>query len=72
MKIVAIFETESEVVNASGDVITPFSNMLLGYAVFEDNKMISPMFSTYMDAFQWIKRERKHRKEPTKSYGMSM
>jgi hypothetical protein len=53
-------------------LLPPSSKMLLGYAVFEGNNMISPIFYTYMDVFQWMKRELKHRNEPTQSYGMSM
>jgi hypothetical protein len=72
MEVVAMFKTKVELVNDSGDIITPATETLLGYAVLENGKMISPFPLTYVDASEWIKKELKRRVKLTQSIGMSM
>ena len=56
MQINAIFEVGVEQIHepVSGEVISMPSKRLIGYAVFKNAQMISPLFSSYKEAAEWM------------------
>jgi len=69
MQICAVFEVGIKQIAepVSGEVISMPSKKLIGYAVFENGQMISPLFGSYKDAAEWMEQKLEDRNRPRQS-----
>jgi hypothetical protein len=74
MIVCAVFEVEGKLVpDVNGEFCCLPVKQCIGYAVFENGVMISPMFHTYAEAENWMQAELEARESQSPSSpGMGM